>query len=192
MSTDYQNLKHVEEIDRTLAYKGSILDIYDMQVRLPDGNVQDWDLVHHRKGAACVLPVLNDGRFVMVRQYRPALGRWTVEIPGGARDSVTEDTRETVARELEEETGYQCARVDLLMKLKTTVAFCDEAIDVYVATGLKSTHAQHLDEAEAIAVELWKPEDVLLKIYTGEIQDAKTVAAVTGYCLKAGVTVHEE
>ena len=84
-------MEHVERISRTLVRKGSILDIYDDEVKLPDGSIEHWDFVAHRKGAAAVVAVLPDGRILLVRQYRPALDRYTWELPAGCRDSVGED-----------------------------------------------------------------------------------------------------
>lgn len=119
----------------------------------------------------------------MVRQYRNALDRETLEIPAGARDSVTEDTAICAKRELEEETGYICGKIEKLLELKSTVAFCNEFIDVYLATEL-TEGVQHLDEEEFIDVEAWKLSDLCEKIYAGEIQDAKTVAAILAYANK--------
>lgn len=78
-----------------------------------------------------------DGKILMVKQYRNAIDRMTLEIPAGSRDSVTEDTRVCAARELEEETGYCSDDLTRILSLKTTVAFCDEFIDVYLAKNLK-------------------------------------------------------
>ena len=94
-------------------------------------------------GAAAILPVLPDGRIIMVRQYRNALERETIEIPAGARDSKTEDTKVCATRELEEETGYRSHKVEFLLSLRTTVAFCDEHVDVYLATDLEKIGEQH-------------------------------------------------
>lgn len=69
---------------RELVYKGSILDIYKDTMQFANGKTEEWDFVSHRKGAAAVLPVLDDGRIIMVRQYRNALERETIEIPAGA------------------------------------------------------------------------------------------------------------
>ena len=99
-------IDRVKRLGRELVYKGSILDIYKDIMQLPNGNTEEWDFVAHRMGAAAVLPVRPDGRIVMVRQYRNALERETLEIPAGCRDSLTEDTKISAARELEEETGY--------------------------------------------------------------------------------------
>ena len=76
---------------RELVYKGSILDIYKDTMQFANGKTEEWDFVSHRKGAAAVLPVLDDGRIIMVRQYRNALERETIEIPAGCRDFVGEE-----------------------------------------------------------------------------------------------------
>ena len=176
-------MEHVEVEKRELVYKGSILDVYADTVRLPNGHKEAWDFVSHRKGAAAVVPVLPDGRSVLVHQYRHALKRMTWEIPAGSRDSVTEDTMVCARRELTEETGYTCDRIEPLISLKTTVAFCDEFIDVYLATGLHPGQ-QHLDEAESIEIKAWKMEDLLTEIYAGRMQDSKTVSAILAYQVK--------
>ena len=84
---------HVKRIKRELVHKGNILDIYEDTMELPNGKTEKWDLVSHRMGAAAVVAVRDDGKVLMVRQYRNALERMTLEIPAGSRDSVTEDTR---------------------------------------------------------------------------------------------------
>ena len=71
------------------------------------------------------------------------------------------------------------------MSLNTTVAFCDEAIDVFVARNLIQSH-QHLDGDEVINVERWSVEDLQQLIYTGKMTDAKTVAAIMAYAAKYG------
>lgn len=170
----------IKRIKRELIHSGAILDIYSDTMELPDGKQEVWDFVSHRKGAAAVVPVREDGRVLMVRQYRPALERMTLEIPAGSRDSVTEDTRVCAARELEEETGYRSDDLSFLISLKTTVAFCDEFIDVYLARNLVPGE-QHLDEAESIDVEAYDIDTLCDRIYAGEIQDAKTVSALLAY-----------
>ena len=170
----------IKRVKRELVYQGSILDIYDDSIQLPDRKIEHWDYVEHRKGAAAVVAVLEDGRLLLVRQYRNALNRFTLEIPAGARDSVTEPTSECAARELEEETGYRCDNLEFLISLKTTVAFCNELVDVYVARNLIPSK-QKLDEGEEIELEAHTLEDLCEKIYKGEIQDGKTVAAIMAY-----------
>ncbi len=173
-------IDRVKRLKRDLVYKGSILDIYKDTMELPNGKTEEWDFVAHRMGAAAVLPVLPDGRIVMVRQYRNALERETLEIPAGCRDSLTEDTRVSAARELEEETGYSSDDISFLISLRTTVAFCNESIDVYLAKNLKKG-AQHLDDAESIDVEIYTVDELCDMIYAGKLQDSKTVSAILAY-----------
>lgn len=173
--------EQIKRIKRVLEHKGTILDIYSDYMELPDGKVEKWDFVSHRKGAAAVVAVREDGKILLVRQYRNALERMTLELPAGARDSVTEDTKVCAARELEEETGYQCGTMEFLLSLRTTVAFCDEFVDVYLATDLRPGK-QHLDDAEDIAVEAYEPEELCEMIYAGKLQDSKTVAGILAYC----------
>lgn len=173
----------MKRLKRELMYQGSILDVYKDTMQFANGKTEEWDFVSHRMGAAAVLPVLPDGRILMIRQYRNALERETIEIPAGCRDSLTEDTRISAIRELEEETGYHSDRVSYLLSLRTTVAFCDEFIDVYLAEEL-TPGEQHLDDAESIEVEAYPLEELCRMIYEGKIQDSKTVAAILAYSNK--------
>ena len=175
----------IKRLNRELVYKGAILDIYKDTMDVGNGKIEEWDFVAHRKGAACIVPVLPDGRILMVRQYRNALERDTIEVPAGARDSVTEDTMVCAVREMEEETGYTSNKVSKLLSLRTTVAFCNEMVDVYLAEEL-IPGKQHLDDAEDIRVEAFELDTLKKLIYEGTIQDAKTVAAIMVYACKVG------
>ncbi len=177
-------MEEIKRIKRELVYKGTILDFYEDTMLLPNGNTEIWDFVSHRMGAACVLAVRPDGKILMVRQYRNALERVTLEVPAGKRDSVTEDTKICAERELLEETGYVAGKMERLLSLKSTVAFCDEMIDVYLATDLKKVGDQNLDESESIDIEAWDLKDLMDMCYRGELQDAKTVAAIMAYAAK--------
>ena len=172
---------HVERIKRTLVHAGAIVDLYSDDIKLPDGSIHHWDFVAHRRGAAAVVGVLEDGRILMVRQYRPALNRYTLEIPAGARDSVEEDPKDTANREIIEEIGYVPDELKHLLSLKTTVAFCDEFIEVYLADNLSKRVPQHLDDAESIDIIACDIEDLLDLIFRGVIQDSKTVSGILAY-----------
>lgn len=122
----------------------------------------------------------------MVRQYRNALDRDTLEIPAGKVDTPDEPRRLCAFRELEEETGYRVEKpehLEFLMRINTTVAFCDEEIDIFVARNL-IPGKQHLDEDERIQVETWKLSDLMQMVYAGKLKDGKTVAAIMGYAAK--------
>lgn len=173
----------VVRLKRELRYEGTILKIYEDTV-MANGHEAHWDFIHH-DGAAAVLPVIDDGKILMVRQYRNALDRNTLEIPAGKLDAPDEPKIDCAYRELEEETGYRTDKLEYLMSVNTTVAFCDEAIDIFVARNLIPSH-QHLDEDEVIDVEAWELKDLLELIYAGKMTDAKTVAAITAYAVKYG------
>ncbi len=165
----------VIRLDRQLKYQGTILKIYEDTV-LANGHEAHWDFIHH-DGAAAVLPVTEDGKILMVRQYRNALDRETLEIPAGKLDEPDEPKIECAYRELEEETGFRSENLEYLISINTTVAFCNEAIDIFVARNLIPSH-QHLDEDEVIDVEAWELSDLLQLIYDGKLTEGKTVAAL--------------
>lgn len=171
----------VVRLGRELRYQGTILKIYEDKV-IANGHECRWDFIHH-DGAAAVLPVTDDGKILMVRQYRNALDRFTLEIPAGKLDEPGEPTLECATRELEEETGFKTENMEFLISVNTTVAFCDEHIDIYVARDLKPSH-QHLDEDEDIQVECWDLDALKELIFAGKITDAKTISAITAYACK--------
>ena len=171
----------VVRLDRQLKYQGAILKIYEDTV-LANGHEAHWDFIHH-DGAAAVLPVTAEGKILMVRQYRNALDRYTLEIPAGKLDDPQEPKIECAYRELEEETGFKTENMEYLISVNTTEAFCDEAIDIFVARNLIPSR-QHLDEDEVIDVEAWDLKDLEERIYKGEITDGKTIAAIMAYARK--------
>ena len=81
----------IKRLNRELIRRGAILNIYKDTMRLPNGEIEEWDYIEHRMGAAAVVAVPEPGKVLMVHQYRPALERMTLEIPAGSRDSVTEE-----------------------------------------------------------------------------------------------------
>ena len=168
-----------ERLDRELVCHGAILDYCHDKVKMPNGHMVTYDTIVHR-GAAAVLPVTNDGKLVLVKQYRNALDRFTFEIPAGGLDGVDEPMIVGAKRELEEETGYKSDNLEFLISLKTTVAFCNERIDVFVARDLVKTQ-QHLDEDEDIEVYEFELSELLKMIKEGTMQDSKTVSAILAY-----------
>jgi len=169
-------------VNRELVHKGKVIELYKDFVEIPNGEVVQWDFIKH-KGAAAVVPVTEEGKILMVRQYRNAIDRFTVEIPAGGRNTVDEPMRDCAARELEEETGFKSDDLEFLISLRTAVAFCNEQIDVYVARNLEKT-CQNLDEDEFVDVEEYDIEELCKMIYEGTIQDAKTISSLLAYKVK--------
>ena len=174
-------LERPERIGRKLIHNGAIVDIYQDRMQLPDGSEENFDFIKH-KGAAAVIPIMDDGRIIMVRQYRNAIDSYTLEIPAGGLNGADEPTRIAAHRELEEETGYytDIENVEFLLTLYTTVAFCNEKIDIYVARNLRKTQ-QHLDDDEFIDVEIYTPDELAQMVFDGKIVDAKTIAGIMSY-----------
>lgn len=182
-----ERMKSMEEfkrLNRELVANGSIIDYYRDTLQVPNGNVVKYDIIDH-KGAAAVVAVRDDGKLLMVRQYRYALGRETLEIPAGGLNGREEPTIDAARRELQEETGCSCEKLELLNSIYTTVAFCNEKIDIYLATGLKNG-SQHLDEDEFIDVEAYSVEELKQMIYECRIQDSKTICGILTYASKFG------
>ena len=178
-------MSQVKRVDRTLVANGAIIDYYQDTMALPNGNLAKWDLIDH-KGAAAVVAVRNDGKLLMVHQYRNAPERITVELPAGGRNGREEPTEITAGRELEEETGYTCGKLEFLQSIYTTDAFCNEKIDIYLARDLKPG-SQHLDEDEFLNVKAYELSELKQMIYDNKIQDAKTICGVLTYASRFGL-----
>ena len=182
--------EQIKRVNRELKFKGNSpegfgtpqADFYQDTMEINGDHTVVWDFIKH-KGAAAVVPVTEDGKILMVRQYRNALERYTLEIPAGALDEEGEPGFKCAARELEEETGYKSEELEWLITLRTTVAFCNEKIEVYVAKNLIPSK-QHLDEDEFIDLKAYSLDELKEKIFTGEIEDAKTVASLMAYAVK--------
>lgn len=171
-------MEQVKRVRKELAYKGSIIDIYKDYVQMPDGKIVEWDFVDH-KGAAAVLPITADGKVVMVKQYRNALDRVTLEIPAGGINP-GETAYESAVRELTEETGYRSDHVTHLKDIVSAIGFCNETIYIYLAEDLKPAK-QNLDEDEFLDVYEYPLEEVMELILSNQIIDGKTTAAVLAY-----------
>ena len=169
----------VKRMGRELAYQGTVLKVYKDHMKFSNGNTEDWDFIHH-DGAAAVIPVMDDGKILMVKKYRNALERDTLEIPAGKPDDPDEEGIVCASRELKEETGYSSDDLEWLLTIRTTVAFCNERIEVFVARNLIPGE-QHLDEDEFVDVKAYKLEELKEMIFEGKIQDSKTMAAILAY-----------
>ena len=167
-----------ELINKKCVYQGNVMDFYECDIGLPDGKKAKWDLVQHNGGAA-VLPIDEDGNFIMVRQYRLGVNRELLEIPAGKAEA-GEDRLATVRREMEEEIGYVAKDIRHLLTFAPAPAYSEEVTDVFVATGLTKTETNP-DVDEFLQVERCCLEDVVNGIANGDIIDGKTIAAVMAY-----------
>ena len=172
-------MEKFKRVNREVVYEGAILEFCEDEIITPKGNNVKWDYLKH-KGAAAVIPVMDDGRIIMVRQWRNAIDRFALEIPAGGRDSADEPTIQCAARELEEETGYKSDKIEFLQTIVPAIAYSGEKIDVFVAFDLKKAK-QHLDPDEDIELELFAVEELIEMILNNEINDSKTIASILTY-----------
>jgi len=168
-----------KRLKRELTHKGKIINFYCDTLELENGKIVEFDFIGHN-GAAAVLPVTDEGKILLVRQYRNALDRFTLELPAGGKNGVDEKGIDCAARELEEETGYHSDNLEWLLTVNTTVAFCNEKIEIFLARDLKKSE-QNLDEDEFVEVEAYSLEELLVMIREGRIMDSKTAAAILAY-----------
>lgn len=155
-----------------VAWTGRIFNVDRLQVKLPDGRMAIRDVVRH-PGAVAVVALAEEGQICLVRQYRTALGRVTVEIPAG-KLAPGEDPLVCAERELKEETGFTAQKMAYLTTIATSAGFADELIHIYMATGLKLAESSP-DADEFINVDLVDVGELVDAVLDGRIEDAKTV-----------------
>lgn len=162
-------------IKRITLHKGKKYDYAQIVVRMPSGKQITRQYVKH-PGAVVIVPVLPDGRIVLVRVYRHALGRVCLECCAGTLDA-GEGPARCAGRELIEETGFKAAKVRPLGTFYTSPGLSDELMRAFVATGLKHV-GQHLEEDEFIDVVTMTREEALAAIMQGDLTDAKSMVAL--------------
>jgi ADP-ribose pyrophosphatase len=158
-----------------LAFKGKLLEVRSDTIRLPDGGTATREYVVH-PGAVLVVPVLDDGRLVMERQFRYPVKRVMLEFPAGKIDE-GEAPLACAKRELEEEAGYAAAKWRKLGVIHPEIGYSTEFIELYDATGL--THVgQKLDAGEFLDIVAMSEEELLAIYDCGGFTDGKSVAAL--------------
>jgi len=155
--------------------RGAQFELITERVALPNGRSVLLDLLKH-PGAAAVVPFLDDGRVLLIRQYRYAAGGDLLEIPAGKLDP-GEAPVACAARELEEETGYRAGRLEPLGALWPSPGFTDEKIHLFTAHALVPS-VQRLEADEVIALVPMAFEEALRQVRDGAIQDAKSAMAL--------------
>ncbi|MDB5897761.1 MAG: nudF [Ramlibacter sp.] len=167
---------HLREqtITREELLKGHFLHVVRETVRLPDGGSATREYVLH-PGAVAVVPLLDDGKLLLERQYRHPTGKVMIEIPAGKLDA-GEGALVCGQRELLEETGYLAREWAYAFTMYPTVAYSDEAIEIWFARGLEHKGAK-LDEGEFLDVISATPEEFLGWCRDGKVQDSKTLAS---------------
>jgi ADP-ribose pyrophosphatase len=156
-------------------YDGALLKVYRDEVRLPDGSLGVREYIRH-PGAVAVVPLLAGGRVLLERQFRYPHRRVFIEIPAGKLEP-GEPHLETAKRELLEETGYAAQRWSHLGVIHVSIAYTDEAIDLFLAQDL-SQQRRNLDQGEFLETFSVPFDEAIDMIRDGRITDAKSVAAL--------------
>jgi ADP-ribose pyrophosphatase len=167
-------------------FRGRTIRLNVDRVRLPNGREMDFEIVHH-PGAAAVVPVLDGGEVLMVRQYRYATGGWLLEVPAGKLDP-GEDPETCARREVEEEVGFRPGTLTPLGWIWATPGFADEKIWLYLATGLEAT-AQGLQDDEVLNVERMPLAEAVAQAASGAIEDSKSTCALLRAAAVLGVAL---
>jgi ADP-ribose pyrophosphatase len=162
-------------------FNGRVFSVTVESITLPGGDRLEAEIIRH-PGSVVLIPLTDRGEIVLVRQYRPAIGRSAWELPAGslARGEAPESA---AVRECHEETGLIPAALVRLGAFFPTPGYCDEEMHFYRATGLRTPGpedpAARQDEDEDIEARPFPPDAIRAMIASGEIIDLKTVAGLT-------------
>ena len=166
-----------KQISRIEIYSGHIVHLVKDTVILPNGKEAPREVCLHN-GAVAIVPLLDDGRVIVERQFRYPHSRVFLEIPAGKLDTPNEDIVEAAQRELREETGAVAKELIPLGKMIPSPAILSEVIYLFLARGL-SFGERELDEDEFINLEFMPLSELYQRCMNDEISDAKTIVAVT-------------
>lgn len=162
-------------LSRELLYSGRVIDLFVDRVEYPSGKAGVREVARHPGGAVTV-PILDDGRVLLVSQLRYPVGRRVTELPAG-KLARGEDPLSAAGRELAEETGYSAASLEHLATVFSTPGFCDEELHIYLARGLSLLpEGTHREEGELnMTVEEVPFGEAVSRAVRGEYPDAKTI-----------------
>ncbi len=144
----------------------------------PDGKIIDPYYVYEFPTWVTAVPVTEDGKIIMVRQYRHAIGEVCMEIPGGCVDDTDKTLQDAIARELKEETGYTFSSYEYLGKISSNPSTNNNLMHMFLARGGVKTGRQHLDHNEEIQVELYSIEEVKKMLRENRIVQSMHVTCI--------------
>lgn len=168
-------MKGIQVLRRNRLHAGRVFDITLENVTFPNGVNRDMEIIRH-PGASAIVPLTGDNNVLMLKQYRHAVGRVMWEIPAGTFEK-DENPLACASRELKEETGFEAQVWEPLGAITPVPGYSDERIHLFLAQELAPA-VQHLDADEFIEVQSLPLSQVAVMITSGEIEDAKTIAAI--------------
>jgi ADP-ribose pyrophosphatase len=161
--------------NQNILFQGRRFHVEQVVQTTPDGIKHIREVVR-QPGAVVILPLLDDGRICLLRNYRVAVGQTLIELPAGTLEP-NEDPGETARRELAEETGYQAGRIERIAEFWMSPGILDERMHFYAADRLRPGQTA-LEAGEDIQTLLCTWDEAMAMIRRGEIQDAKTLVAL--------------
>jgi ADP-ribose pyrophosphatase len=163
-------------LKQCLFYRGRKFNFEVNRLRLPNKSEGEWECIRHPGGALAV-PITPEGKLVLVRQYRFAVGGRLLEFPAGTVE-MNENPLDTVKREIEEETGYRAYKWQTLGEFFIAPGYSDEIIYAYLAQDLEKLETPPAqEEDEDIETVLLTPEELEKAILQGELMDAKSISS---------------
>ncbi len=170
-------------LETTQIYQGRIFNLESSQVELPDGTIAKREVIRH-PGATALIAIDDEGKLLLVSQFRIASGRVMLEIPAGTRD-LNEPPEVCAPRELQEETGYKPGKLEAMGGFYVAPGYTTEYIYLYLATELVESRLPG-DSDEFIEVTRATLDECMQMIERGDIADAKTIIGVTRYARRVG------
>lgn len=162
-------------ISSEMIYKGAILNLRRDKVTVKGGDYSYREIVEHNGGAVAVA-LTEDNNVLLVKQFRKPMERDMIELPAG-KIEIGEDPKETIERELKEETGYTAKNIKLMAEFHPSVGYTSETLYIYLATELTPGETD-FDEHEAIDLIQMPLEDAINMVIDGQITDGKTMAGL--------------
>lgn len=177
-----------ETVEENIVFKGNVTEYIVKKVKLPNGNIAQREIVKH-DGAAAIIPFTDDNRIILVKQFRKAIEKESIEIPAGLKDLEDESGLSTAKRELEEETGFNAKKWNFVTSFYSTPGFTDEFLEIYEASDLylvddplQQDEDENVEVIKATFDEAWALYD------EGLLRDSKTVFALFYWKMKRQMT----
>jgi len=170
--------RQVKVLSSEVLFQGRVFSLRREKIAEPSGLVATREIVFH-PGSVVVVPVLDDGRIVLIRQYRHAAGQYLWELVAGHKEP-DEDPIEGAHRELQEETGYTAKRIKKLFEIFPSPGLLGERMDIFMAQGLTKGKARPEDD-EKITQRIFTLREAKVWIRSGKIRDSKTIAGLLYY-----------
>jgi len=156
-------------------YNGTFLDVRKDIVNLPDGNTSTREWINH-PGAACVIPIMADGKIALIKQYRYPVQSIMIELPAGKLD-IGEKPEVCANRELEEEIGYVANQLTFVTKIHPAIGFANEEMWIFLAEKLVISQ-KNTDHDEFVELMPTSIEDAIHMVWNGTITDVKTIIGI--------------